>query len=43
MRQYEYAGLSLNDYPKVKAWLDRVQALPEVKRAYEKIKAGEEV
>ncbi|KAJ4256244.1 hypothetical protein NW762_009324 [Fusarium torreyae] len=43
VRQYEFAGLSLNDYPKSKAWLDRVQALPIVARAYEKIKAGKEV
>ena len=42
MRQHSFAGLSLDEYPKVKAWLDRAQALPEVKKAYEKVKAGEE-
>ncbi|KAF4420088.1 hypothetical protein F53441_14400 [Fusarium austroafricanum] len=42
MRQYEFAGLSLANYPKIKAWFDRVEALPAVTRAYEKVKAGEE-
>lgn len=42
LRQYGYAGLSLDEYPTVKKWLDRVQALPEVVRAYERVKAGEE-
>jgi len=42
LRQYGYAGLSLDKYPNVKRWLDRVQGLPEVVRAYEKVKAGEE-
>ncbi|KAL4900036.1 hypothetical protein BDW74DRAFT_188746 [Aspergillus multicolor] len=43
MRQYEFAGLSLDEYPSVKAWLERVQALPELTRAYEKVKADEEI
>ncbi|RDW69160.1 glutathione S-transferase family protein [Aspergillus mulundensis] len=43
MRQYEFAGLSLDEYPSVKAWLKRVQALPELVRAYEKVKAGEDM
>ncbi|SPJ74171.1 related to Glutathione S-transferase II [Fusarium torulosum] len=43
MRQYAHAGLTLDEYPKIKAWLDRVQALPIVTRAYEKVKAGEKV
>ncbi|THY54427.1 hypothetical protein D6C98_04541 [Aureobasidium pullulans] len=42
IRQYGYAGLSLDEYPKIKAWLDRVQGLPEVIKAYEMVKAGEE-
>ncbi|GAB7363955.1 hypothetical protein MBLNU230_g4517t1 [Neophaeotheca triangularis] len=42
MRQHEFAGLSLDEYPKVKAWLERVQGLPEVAKAYEKVKSGEE-
>lgn len=42
VRQYEYAGLSLGQYPKVEAWLKAVQAVPEVARAYGKVKAGEE-
>ncbi|THW08586.1 glutathione S-transferase [Aureobasidium pullulans] len=42
IRQYGYAGLSLDEYPKVKGWLDRVQGLPEVIKAYEMVKAGEE-
>ncbi|OHW91228.1 glutathione s-transferase [Colletotrichum incanum] len=42
LRQHGYAGLALDDYPKVKAWLERVQALPELQRAYEKVKRGEE-
>lgn len=42
LRQYEFAGLSLDEYPNVKAWLQRVQALPELKKAYEKVKNGEE-
>ncbi|KIL86990.1 hypothetical protein FAVG1_09543 [Fusarium avenaceum] len=43
VRQYDHAGLTLDEYPKVKAWLDRVQALPILARAYEKVKAGEAV
>ncbi|THZ79965.1 hypothetical protein D6C85_00145 [Aureobasidium pullulans] len=42
IRQYGYADLSLDEYPKVKGWLDRVQGLPEVIKAYEMVKAGEE-
>ncbi|CAC9896043.1 unnamed protein product [Aureobasidium pullulans] len=42
IRQYGYAGLSLDEYPKIKAWLDRVQGLPEVIKAYEMVKAREE-
>ncbi|THV64591.1 glutathione S-transferase [Aureobasidium pullulans] len=42
IRQYGYAGLSLDEYPKIKAWLDMVQGLPEVIKAYEMVKAREE-
>ncbi|KAF5020607.1 hypothetical protein F66182_7356 [Fusarium sp. NRRL 66182] len=42
LRQFEHAGLTLDDYPSVKAWLDRVQALPVVSQAYKNVKAGEE-
>ncbi|THY25790.1 glutathione S-transferase [Aureobasidium pullulans] len=43
IRQYGYAGLSLDEYPKVKTWLEWGQELPEVVKAYEMVKAGEEV
>ncbi|TEA10712.1 Glutathione S-transferase-like protein tpcF [Colletotrichum sidae] len=42
LRQHGYAGLALDDYPKVRAWLERVQALPELQRAYGKVKSGQE-
>ena len=42
VKQYNYAGLTLDEYPKVQEWLTSVQALPELMRAYEKVKAGEE-
>lgn len=42
MRQVEFAGLSLEKYPGVKAWVDRLQELPEVVRAYKNVKEGEE-
>ncbi|KAL4995907.1 glutathione S-transferase [Aspergillus recurvatus] len=42
VRQYGFAGLSLEEYPGVEGWLERVQARPEVVRAYEKVKAGDE-
>ncbi|THV78108.1 hypothetical protein D6D29_07931 [Aureobasidium pullulans] len=43
IRQYGYAGLCLDEYPNLKAWLERVQGLPEVIKAYDMVKAGEEV
>ncbi|TIA34147.1 glutathione S-transferase [Aureobasidium pullulans] len=43
IRQYRYAGSSLDEYPNLKAWLERVQGLPEVIKAYDVVKAGEEV
>ncbi|KAL4911704.1 glutathione S-transferase [Aspergillus aurantiobrunneus] len=42
VKQYEFAGLTLDEYPNIKAWLGNVQALPEVTRAYKNVKAGEE-
>jgi glutathione S-transferase len=42
MRQTEFAGLSLEKYPSLKAWVGRVQELAEVIRAYENVKNGEE-
>lgn len=42
MRQVEFAGLSLEKYPGLKAWRERVQGLAEVVRAYENVKKGEE-
>jgi glutathione S-transferase len=42
MRQTEFAGLSLEKYPSLKAWVGRVQELAEVVRAYENVKNVEE-
>ena len=42
MRQVGFAGLSLEEYPTLKAWVERVQGLSEVVRAYESVKQGEE-
>lgn len=42
LRQYGFAGLSLDKYPSLKAWVERVQQLGEVVRAYENVKKGEE-
>lgn len=42
MRQHEFAGLSLEKYPSVKAWFARTQELPEVVRAYKTVKGGEQ-
>ena len=42
VRQCDYAGLTLDEYPKVRDWLTSVQGVPELVRAYEKVKAGEE-
>ena len=37
VHQYQYAGLSLDQYPKLKAWLEKMKGLKEVKEAYKKI------
>jgi glutathione S-transferase len=42
MRQVGFAGLSLDEYPTLKGWVERLQGLSEVVRAYESVKAGEE-
>lgn len=41
IKQYDYAGLILSQYPKVKTWLSTVQAVPELVRASEKVESGE--
>lgn len=42
IKQYDYAGLALDEYPKIREWLTSVQAVPELARAYEKVKTEEE-
>ncbi|KAH7073427.1 glutathione S-transferase [Paraphoma chrysanthemicola] len=37
VRQHKYAEVSLNEYPLVQKWLKRMNDLPNVKQAYEKI------
>ncbi|KAL6718913.1 hypothetical protein ACLMJK_003148 [Lecanora helva] len=37
VREYRYAGLTLNGFPLVKKWLDGMAELKEVKAAYQKI------
>ena len=37
VRQYEFAGLSLEDYPNVKKWLEGMKGREEVKAGYKKI------
>lgn len=41
-RQVGFAGLSLGEYPTLKAWVERLQGLSEVVRAYDSMKEGEE-
>lgn len=40
VRQYSFAGLSIDKYPLVKKWLDGMAARDEVKQAYVKIKGS---
>jgi len=40
VRQFEFAGLSLDKYPRVKKWLREMTAREEVRRAYIKIKGA---
>lgn len=42
MKQVEFAGLSLDEYPTLKSWRERVQGLAEVKRAYKAVSEGEQ-
>ncbi|KAF2222279.1 glutathione S-transferase [Elsinoe ampelina] len=37
IRQYEFAGLSLDEYPNLKKWLGKMKELEVVKRAYKKV------
>ena len=39
--QHSFAQLSLDHYPTIKAWLNHVGQMQEVKTAYEKIPKGE--
>lgn len=41
VKQYGYAGLSLEKYPLIAKWLDKVGGMAEVKAAYEKVPAGD--
>ncbi|RDW69797.1 protein URE2 [Coleophoma cylindrospora] len=41
MCEYGYAGLSLDAYPAIRAWLARMEEMPEIKRAYQTIKDGQ--
>lgn len=38
VRQYEFAGLSLQKYPNLAKWLENMKSLQTVQQAYEKIK-----
>lgn len=40
VRQYSFAGLSLDKNPLIKGWLDLMGTREEVKEAYHKIKGG---
>lgn len=40
VRQYNFAGLSLDKYPLIKKWLDEMAARDEVQKAYVKIKGS---
>ena len=37
VRQHAFAQVPVDNYPNLKKWLDRIGALEEVKKAYEKI------
>ncbi|EGP85554.1 unnamed protein product [Zymoseptoria tritici ST99CH_1A5] len=41
--QHSYAGLSMDNYPSTKKWLENVSALKEIKAAYEKVPKGKEM
>lgn len=42
MRLTTFAGLDLADYPTIVKWKESMEALPAVKRAYERISSGTE-
>ena len=39
--QATYAGLKLDNYPKVRKWLEMIGEIPAVKEAYERVPKGE--
>lgn len=43
VKQYEFAGLSLEKYPGIKKWLDNLGRMKEIKAAYEKVPNGKEM
>lgn len=40
--QHNFAGLSLDKYPNVLKWLEKVSGHQEIKAAYEKVPKGQE-
>lgn len=40
VRQYEFAGLSLDKYPNIARWLREITASEEVRQAYTKVKGA---
>lgn len=43
VKQHGFAGLGLEKYPSVAKWLEMVDGMPEIKRAYEKVPKGKEM
>lgn len=43
VKQFSFAGLSLEKYPKIKGWLDGLAEMKEVQAAYEKVPKGKEM
>ncbi|GAB7345150.1 hypothetical protein MBLNU457_3540t2 [Dothideomycetes sp. NU457] len=39
--QHDFAGLSLDDYPNIKSWFEKIKQMKEVKAAYKSIPEGE--
>lgn len=39
--QHDFAGLSLDEYPNIKSWFDKIREKKEVKAAYKSIPTGE--
>lgn len=42
VKLYGFAGLSIDNYPAVDAWIKRLAELPEFKSVYDKVPKGEE-